>query len=174
MSYCNLCGLFADESINDLLKISGLSSVSPEPTMQRLHAAIENYCRQPLGTDITPKSLDYFLGLSGKPGQSLATTQIRYKTRDVELLAAMQILQQAYGCETRPACSLLGKEIKKYSPGNLEKLRSGQRKIENPLEQHIFDAFETRLPVSSNAVSLFRIVSSIQELWPVHGMKNEI
>lgn len=174
MSYQKLYGLFADADINDLLRLWDLSTGSDDPAMQRFHLAIKNYCEQPLGTDITPKPIDYFLGLSGKHGQSWAVTQVRYKMRDFALKSAVKDIQQVHCCELRRACTQLGKEIKKFSPGILEKLRSGQRKINNELEQHIFSAFETNLPVSSNAVSLYRIVTSLQETGAFADIKTEL
>ena len=169
-------GLFEDEDINTLIAgITFLEGSSIEP-LQQLCDAMKSYLYQHLEKDITPKSIDFFLGLSGKTGKALAVTQFNLKTRDLHLYAAKEILKRKHNCRDRQASELLLEVIKRFEWSEEEFLRKGSRlhSLDDPLKKHITGAYETLKDVPEVSSSLRRICSKLHEIGTLNAPKNNI
>lgn len=145
-------------AINNFLKLRELAARLPGPAGPWLFEAIDSYINQPIEGQ---KPFDYFLGLSGRPGQRLAVNKIRLKTRDFHLLAAAKWLQQKHGCSLWSACGLLAEAIKRFRSSTLVRLNNGSREVNDLLEQHLLDAFRTDMYISTNQHTLYRIAEAV-------------
>lgn len=145
-----------NQPLVNLLKVRAVAARMPDPEWRWLLAGINDYLRQP---SCGKKSFDHFLGLSGNTGQCLAYTRIRQEIRDCHLQAAAQWLQQEHRCSSWQACGLLADAITRFRL-LYKRLQNSGRAVADPLERHLFDAFQTGRVIPDSQVSLDRIVKS--------------